>query len=41
MGEIIGKKAAGGKVGYSIIKKALNDNGIQLTPPKEIKKSSG
>ena len=37
MGEIIGKKAAGGKVGYSIIKKALNDNGIQLTPPKEIK----
>ena len=38
MGEIIGKKAAGGKVGYSIIKKALNDNGIQLTDPKEIKK---
>jgi len=37
MGEIIGKKAAGGKVGYSIIKKALNDNGIQLTDPKEIK----
>ena len=28
MGEIIGKKAAGGKVGYSIVKKALNDNGI-------------
>ena len=37
MGEIIGKKAAGGKVGYSIIKKALNDNGIQLTDPKEIR----
>jgi hypothetical protein len=37
MGEIIGKKAAGGKVGYSIVKKALNDNGIQLTDPKEIK----
>jgi hypothetical protein len=37
MGEIIGKKAAGGKVGYSIIKKALNDNGIQLTDPKIIK----
>ena len=37
MGEIIGKKAAGGKVGYSMIKKALSDNGIQLTPPEEIK----
>jgi hypothetical protein len=37
MGEIIGKKAAGGKVGYSIVKKALNDNGIQLTDPKLIK----
>ena len=37
MGEIIGKKAAGGKVGYSIVKKALNDNGIQLSDPKEIK----
>lgn len=36
-GEIIGKKAAGGKVGYSIIKKALNDNGIELTSPNEIK----
>ena len=37
MGEIIGKKAAGGKVGYSIVKKALNDNGIELSSPKEIK----
>ena len=37
MGEIIGKKAAGGKVGYSIIKKALNDNGIELSNPTEIK----
>ena len=38
MGEIIGKKAAGGKVGYSILKKALNDNGIQLSDPKVIRK---
>jgi hypothetical protein len=36
-GEIIGKKAAGGKVGYGTIKKALNDNGIELSSPKEIK----
>ena len=36
-GEILGKKAAGGKVGYGTIKKALNDNGIELSPPKEIK----
>jgi predicted nucleic acid-binding protein len=36
-GEIIGKKAAGGKVGYGTIKKALADNGIELSSPKEIK----
>jgi len=36
-GEILGKKAAGGKVGYGTIKKALNDNGIELSSPKEIK----
>ena len=31
------RSAAGGKVGYSIIKKALNDNGIELSNPTEIK----
>ena len=36
-GEILGKKAAGGKVGYGTIKKALNDNKISLSSPKEIK----
>lgn len=36
-GEILGKKAAGGKVGYTIIKKALQDNGIAPPEPKEIK----
>ena len=36
-GEIIGKKAAGGKVGYSVIKKVLSDNGIELSSPTEIK----
>ena len=36
-GEILGKKAAGGKVGYTIIKKALQDNGITSPEPKEIK----
>ena len=36
-GEILGKKAAGGKVGYTIIKKALQDNGINPPEPKEIK----
>ena len=37
-GEIIGKKAAAGKVGYSIVKKALADNGIELSTPSDIKK---
>lgn len=37
MGEIIGAKAAGGKVGYSIIKKVLSDNNVELSDPKEIK----
>ena len=36
-GEIIGTKAAGGKVGYSIIAKALRDNGIELSNPSEIR----
>ena len=36
-GEIIGEKAAGGKVGYGIIKKALANNGIELSPPSSIK----
>ena len=36
-GEILGKKAAGGKVGYGTIRKALSDNDISLSPPKEIK----
>ena len=36
-GEIIGKKAAAGKVGYGIIKKALADNGIELSSPSDIK----
>ena len=36
-GEIIGKKAAGGKVGYGIIKKALADNGVELSSPSGIK----
>ena len=37
MGELAMKKAAGGKVGYTIIKKAFEDNGINLTSPNEIK----
>jgi len=37
MGELAMKKAAGGKVGYTIIKKAFEDNGVNLTPPNEIK----
>ncbi len=37
-GEIIGKKAAAGKVGYGIVKKALADNGIELSSPSDIKK---
>jgi len=36
-GEIIGKKAAAGKVGYGIVKKALADNGIELSSPSDIK----
>ena len=36
-GEIIGKKAAAGKVGYGIIKKALDDNGIKISSPSDIK----
>jgi len=36
-GELVLKKAAGGKVGYSIIKKAFADNGIILSDPNEIK----
>ena len=36
-GEIIGKKAAAGKVGYGIVKKALADNGIELSLPSDIK----
>ena len=36
-GEILGKKAAGGKVGYTIIKKALKDNGVTPPEPKDIK----
>jgi len=36
-GEILGKKAAGGKVGYGIIKKALNDNDVELTSPSKVK----
>jgi hypothetical protein len=36
-GEILGDKAAGGKVGYGTIQKALNDNGITLSSPSEIK----
>ena len=37
MGELGLKKAAGGKVGYSIIKKAFADNGFNLSSPNEIK----
>lgn len=37
MGELALKKAAGGKVGYTIIKKAFADNGIVLSSPNEIK----
>jgi hypothetical protein len=37
MGELGLKKAAGGKVGYTIIKKAFNDNGFSLSSPNEIK----
>ena len=37
MGELGLKKAAGGKVGYSIIKKAFADNNITLSSPNEIK----
>jgi len=36
-GEILGNKAAGGKVGYGTIQKALKDNGITLSSPSEIK----
>lgn len=36
-GEILGKKAAGGKIGYGIIKKALSDNGISLPDQKQIR----
>lgn len=36
-GEIIGKKAAAGKVGYGIIKKALADNEIEISSPLDIK----
>ena len=36
-GEIVGKKAAAGKVGYGIIKKVLTDNGIELSSPSDIK----
>jgi hypothetical protein len=36
-GEIIGKKAAAGKVGYGIVRKALVDNGIELSLPSDIK----
>ena len=36
-GELVLKKAAGGKVGYSIIKKAFADNNITLSDPGEIK----
>ena len=36
-GEIIGKKAAAGKVGYGIVRKALADNGIELSLPSDIK----
>jgi hypothetical protein len=36
-GEILGDKAAGGKVGYGTIQKALKDNGITLSSPSEIK----
>ena len=36
-GEILGKKAAGGKVGYGIIKKAFLDNGITLPDQQEIR----
>tara|TARA_R110000822_G_scaffold96601_4_gene219799 strand:+ start:616 stop:2055 length:1440 start_codon:yes stop_codon:yes gene_type:complete len=37
MGELGLKKAAGGKVGYSIIKKAFADSNITLSSPNEIK----
>jgi hypothetical protein len=37
MGELALKKAAGGKVGYSIIKKVFADNGFDLSSPTEIK----
>ena len=37
MGELALKKAAGGKVGYSIIKKVFTDNGFDLSSPTEIK----
>jgi hypothetical protein len=36
-GELVLKKAAGGKVGYSIIKKSFSDNNINLSDPNEIK----
>jgi hypothetical protein len=36
-GEILGDKAAGGKVGYGTIQKALKDNGITLSSPNDIK----
>jgi hypothetical protein len=37
MGELALKKAAGGKVGYTVIKKAFADNGVALSSPNEIK----
>jgi hypothetical protein len=36
-GEILGKNAAGGKIGYGTINKALSDNNILLSSPAEIK----
>jgi hypothetical protein len=37
--EIIGKQAAAGKVGYGIVRKALVDNGIELSLPSDIETS--
>jgi hypothetical protein len=37
MGELAMKKSAGGKVGYTTIKKAFSDNGVVLSSPNEIK----
>jgi hypothetical protein len=36
-GEILGKNAAGGKIGYGTINKAFSDNNILLSSPTEIK----